>query len=85
MCLMAPGRVSAVEGATATVDVEGRRRLVSILVEPDVRVGDWVVVAGGIVLRRIDASTASDMRIAVGLASSAPPSEERYARGAKGE
>ena len=85
MCLMAPGRVSAVEGATATVDVEGRCRLVSILVEPDVRVGDWVVVAGGVVLRRIDASTASDMRIAVGLASSAPPSQEHNARGARGE
>ena len=85
MCLMAPGRIRAIEGVSATVDVDGRRRLASILAEPDVRVGDWVVVAGGLVLRRIDASTASDMRAAVGLASD--PTERRavFLRGATGE
>lgn len=73
MCLVSPARVVAVDGAVATLDADGRRREASILLEPDVRVGDWVVVAGGAVLRRIDESAASEMQSAVSLASRAAP------------
>jgi hydrogenase expression/formation protein HypC len=64
MCLVAPGRVVALDGSTATLDLDGRRRQASILMEPDVRVGDWVVVAGGAVLRRIDSDIAVEMKTA---------------------
>jgi hydrogenase assembly chaperone HypC/HupF len=73
MCLVTPGHVIELDGSIATVDVNGRRRQASILLEPDVLVGDWVIVAGGAVLRRIDASAASAMESAVALASTAPP------------
>ncbi|HXR27750.1 MAG TPA: HypC/HybG/HupF family hydrogenase formation chaperone [Candidatus Baltobacteraceae bacterium] len=72
---MAPGRVTAVHGAEAAIEVDGRRRVVSILVEPDVRVGEWVIVAGSLVIRRLDADTASEITDAVELASAARPSE----------
>ena len=75
MCLMAPGLVTALDGVDATVDVDGRRRLASILLEPDVAVGDWVIVAGGAVLRRIEAPIANEMLSAVALASTAPHHE----------
>ena len=77
MCLMAPGRVTAVHGPEATIEVDGRRRVVSILVEPDVRVGEWVVVAGSLVVRRLDEAAAGDITDAVKLASAAPPFTER--------
>jgi hydrogenase assembly chaperone HypC/HupF len=76
MCLVAPGHVVALDGTIATIDVDGRRRQASTLLEPDVVVGDWVVVAGGAVLRLIDAAAASAMRTAVALASTAPPVHE---------
>lgn len=82
MCLVAPGHVVELNGTIATIDVDGRRRQASTLLEPDVLVGDWVVVAGGAVLRRIDASAATAMRTAVALASTAPPVQEEQARGA---
>lgn len=75
MCLVSPALVTSVDGANATVDIDGRRRLVSILLEPGVVVGDWVVVAGGAVLRRIETATATAMQSAVALASTAPDGE----------
>jgi hydrogenase expression/formation protein HypC len=73
MCLVAPALVTAVDGSDATLEVEGRHCVASILLEPDVAVGEWVIVAGGAVLRRIDASTAMAMRSAVALASTPEP------------
>lgn len=82
MCLMAPGRVTAVHGSEATIEVAGRRRVVSILVEPDVRVGEWVIVASSLVIRRLDAAAAGEITDAVELASAAAPSEPPQPMGA---
>ena len=68
MCLVSPGLVTAVDGSTASLDVDGRHRVASILLEPEVVVGDWVIVAGGAVLRRIDAPTAQSIRSALTVA-----------------
>jgi hydrogenase assembly chaperone HypC/HupF len=65
MCLVAPGRITAIHGSSASVTLDGRLRAVSIALEPDVVVGDWVVVAGGVVVRRIAPTTAQDMQAAV--------------------
>ena len=82
MCLVSPARVSAVDGPNATLEVGGRRRQASILLEPDVVVGDWVIVAGGAVLRRVEPAVALEMRSALKLASTAPdqPESDRGAR-----
>jgi hydrogenase assembly chaperone HypC/HupF len=78
MCLVSPGLVTAIDGSTASLDVDGRHRAASILLEPDVVVGDWVIVAGGAVLRRIDAPTAQAMRSALTVAA---PSQHRPQKG----
>jgi hydrogenase expression/formation protein HypC len=85
MCLVAPGHVIGLNGTIATVDVAGRRRQASVLLEPDVLVGDWVIVAGGAVLRRIDASAATAMEAALALASTAPPVPEEQITGERHE
>jgi hydrogenase assembly chaperone HypC/HupF len=69
MCLVAPAHVTAVSGDEAMLEVDGRRRVASILLEPDVLVGDWVIVAGGVVLRRIDQSAATEIQAALRRAS----------------
>lgn len=82
MCLMAPGRITEIHGSEATVEIAGRRRLVSILIEPDVGVGEWVIVAGSLIIRRLDADAAGEISAAVALASAAPPSETLEPMGA---
>ena len=54
MCISYPGRVVALEGSNAVVDTAGRRRRASTLLVPDAKVGDWVMVGAGSILRRLD-------------------------------
>jgi hydrogenase assembly chaperone HypC/HupF len=54
MCLGFPGLVVAVDATGATVDTEGRRRRASTLLAPDLAVGEWVFVAAGTVVDRLD-------------------------------
>jgi len=82
MCLMAPGRITEIHGSEATVEVAGRRRVVSLLVEPDVQIGEWVIVAGSLIVRRLDAAAAGEITDAVELASAALPSEPLESMGA---
>jgi hydrogenase assembly chaperone HypC/HupF len=62
MCLGFPGRVLAVDASGAVVDLEGRRRRASTLLVPDVAVGDWVYVAAGTIVDRIDPAEAAAIR-----------------------
>jgi hydrogenase expression/formation protein HypC len=68
MCLMAPAHVLAVEPDFAVVELDGRRRRASTLLVEDVAVGDWVLVAGGAVVRCLDAEQAAEMARAVSVA-----------------
>jgi hydrogenase expression/formation protein HypC len=61
MCLTAPALVVSRTEATAVVEHDGRRRIASLLLVPEVRPGDWVVVGAGSVLRRLDPREAADL------------------------
>ena len=54
MCLTAPARVLAVDGEMALVDLDGMARRASLVLLPDASVGDWVLVASGLVLEALD-------------------------------
>jgi hydrogenase expression/formation protein HypC len=54
MCLTAPARVLAVDGELALVDLDGMARRASLVLLPDATVGDWVLVASGLVLEALD-------------------------------
>jgi hydrogenase assembly chaperone HypC/HupF len=62
MCVAFPGRVTEVDAIGATVDTEGRERRASTLLVPDVAVGDWVFVAAGTIVDRIDPDEAVMIR-----------------------
>ncbi|MGZ6255446.1 MAG: HypC/HybG/HupF family hydrogenase formation chaperone [Candidatus Limnocylindria bacterium] len=65
MCLTAPARVVAIDPQGAIVLLGGRERHASTLVVPDVRVDDWVIVAAGTILERIDQPEAAELAAAV--------------------
>jgi hydrogenase maturation factor len=67
-----PALVIAVDGMTAEVDHDGRRRRASLLIEPDVVPGDWVIVGSGAVLRRLDPAEAREIRASILAARSTP-------------
>ena len=54
MCLAIPARVISVEDDMGTIDLEGTRRRVSLLLQEDVAVGDYVIVHAGFVIHKID-------------------------------
>jgi hydrogenase expression/formation protein HypC len=60
MCLAIPARVVAIDAAaqTATVDLDGVRKTVSVALVPEVAVGDYVVVHVGHALGIVDAEEA---------------------------
>jgi len=54
MCLGVPGKVASIQGDCAEVDFGGIRRTVSLLICPDVREGDYVLVHVGFAIQRLD-------------------------------
>ena len=68
MCITAPGRVIELDAGGALVELSGRRRRASTLVVPDVRVGDWVIVGAGSILRRLDATEAQALHRSIAAA-----------------
>lgn len=47
MCLAIPMRVAAIEDQMATIESQGLTQRVSLLLVPDARVGDYVLVHAG--------------------------------------
>ena len=54
MCLGIPARVVVREGDTATAEVAGVRRSISLSLCPEAQRGDWVLVHVGFALATID-------------------------------
>ena len=62
MCLMAPLQVVSVDGTTCYGRASGGRiDRASMVLEPDLEVGDWVLVNGGTVVRRLDPDQAEEI------------------------
>lgn len=69
MCLMAPLRVVAVESGYCVVETGGARdRASTLLADAEIAVGDWVLVMGGAVMRRLEPEQARAMESAYRVA-----------------
>lgn len=69
MCVSWAGRIESIdEEGTALVEVEGRLVRAATLLCPDVTAGQWVVLATGLVLRRISPREARRLRAATARA-----------------
>ncbi len=84
MCLGFPGLVVAVDATGATVDTEGRRRRASTLLTPDLQPGEWVFVAAGTVVDRLDPEEAAFIRTALIQAGAQRPVDPAVVAGQEG-
>ena len=62
MCIGFPGQVIAVDELGATVQTEDRVRRASTMLLPEVVIGDWVYVAAGTIVERLDPAEAAEVR-----------------------
>ena len=60
MCLAIPSKITKIENQVATIDVDGVRRNVSLLLLDDVQVGDYVIVHAGFAIHKIDEAEAME-------------------------
>lgn len=54
MCLAVPAKVLAIDGAMGTVELAGVTRDVSLMLLPEARVGDHVLVHAGFAMQIVD-------------------------------
>lgn len=54
MCLAVPARVLAIDGAMGTVELSGVTREVSMMLLPEARAGDHVLVHAGFAMQVVD-------------------------------
>lgn len=73
MCLDFPGRVMEVGTDYALIDCDGRQRRASTLLCPDLTVGEWVYVAAGTVIERLDEVRARQINHEVAIAKGEAP------------
>ena len=54
MCLSVPGDIVSIDGDSADVNFGGIARRASLMLCPDVEVGDYVLVHVGFVIQKVD-------------------------------
>ena len=60
MCLAVPVKVVSIEGNEAEVEIGGVKRRVSIILTPEARVGDYVLLHTGYAINVIDEAEAQE-------------------------
>jgi len=60
MCLAVPVQVVSIEGSEAEVEIGGVKRQVSIMLTPEVKVGDYVLLHTGYAINVIDEAEAQE-------------------------
>lgn len=78
MCLALPMRVIAIDGAIATIAAEGLEQRASLMLVPDAKPGDYVLVHAGFVISVLDeAEAAETLALFADLAACGDESEQR--------
>lgn len=54
MCLAFPAKVLSIDGEVATVERCGVKRAASLMLLPETRVGDWVLIHAGFAMQVVD-------------------------------
>ena len=60
MCLAIPAKIIKIENNMGTIDMEGTQREVSLLLQEDAKVGDYVIVHAGFAIQTIDQQEAME-------------------------
>lgn len=54
MCLAVPGKIVEIQDMLATVDISGVTRKVSLMLLPEAKVGEFVLIHAGFAIQTID-------------------------------
>lgn len=54
MCLAVPGKIIEIQDLLATVDISGVTRKVSLMLLPEAKVGEFVLIHAGFAVQAID-------------------------------
>lgn len=60
MCLAVPVQVKSIDGTEAEVELGGNRQKISIVLTPDVQVGDYVLLHTGYAISVVDEEEAKE-------------------------
>ena len=60
MCLAIPSKIIAIDNGMGTVDVDGVRRDVSLLMLEDAKIGEYVIVHAGFAIHKINEEDAME-------------------------
>ncbi len=60
MCLAIPARIKAINGTDAEVEIGGITRQTSIMLTPEARVGDYVLLHAGYAINILDQAQAEE-------------------------
>lgn len=60
MCLAIPAKIMKIENNMGTIDMEGTQMEVSLLLQEDAKVGDYVIVHAGFAIQTIDEQEAME-------------------------
>lgn len=60
MCLAVPALVLSIDGLEAEVDLSGVRRRISVVLTPDVQIGDYVIIHTGFAINVLDQEEAEE-------------------------
>jgi hydrogenase expression/formation protein HypC len=60
MCLAVIGRIEKIDGNTATAEIMGVCRQISIVLVPDIKVGEYVMIHAGFAINQIDEEAAKE-------------------------
>ena len=60
MCLGVVGRIDEVDGDMATAEIMGVRRKISIVLVPEIRVNDYVMIHAGFAINQMDEKDARE-------------------------
>ncbi len=60
MCLAVVGRIEKIDGGMAIAEIMGVRKEISIVLTPEVKVGDYVMIHAGFAINPIDEEEAKE-------------------------
>lgn len=60
MCLGVVGRIDEIDGEMATAEILGVRRQISIVLVPEIKIGDYVMIHAGFAINRMDEKDARE-------------------------
>lgn len=76
MCLAVPVKIVEIEGTRATVDFAGNRRSASLMLVPEARVGDYVLLHAGFAITVLEEAEARESLRLLGIEDDAEPTRD---------